>query len=80
MCIQDETLILTAAGLGHQRVVEMLLKATTSISEGDAKVCHIASIAIVSSCFASIVTDIMPVQTLTCAALVAIRSVSRQCK
>ena len=80
MCIQDETLILIAAGLGHQRIVKMLLKATTGISEADAKVFHIASIAIVSSCFAWLVTYVMLVRPLTCAALVAVGSVSRECK
>ena len=37
MCFQGETFILTAAGLGHAQVVETLIKATTGMSEGDAK-------------------------------------------
>ena len=74
---QDETLILTAAGLGHQQVVETLIKATTDISKGDAKVYHIAAITLVSSGFSLLVTEITPLCPLTCAALDAICSVSR---
>ena len=77
---QDKALILTAAGLGHLQVVETLIEATTGMSEGDAKVCHIASVAIVGSCFALLATDITPMRPLTCAALVAVCSVSRQCE
>ena len=77
---QDETLILTAAGLGHPQVVEMLIKATTGITEGDAKVCHIGSITIFYSGFAFLVIDNTPLRPLNCAALVAICSVSHQCK
>ena len=74
---QGKALILSAAGLGYPQVVETLIRATTSITEGDAKVCHIASVAIVSSCFALLATDITPMRPWTCAALVAICSVSR---
>ena len=77
---KDEALILTAAGLGHQQVVKTLIKAANGISEGDAKVCHIASIAIVSSCLSLPVTDLTPLRLWTCAALVTICSVSGQCK
>ena len=80
VCFKDETLILTAAGLGHQQVVETLIKATTDISEGDKNVCHIASITIFSSFFALLVTNITPLRPLICTALVAIYSVYRQCK
>ena len=80
VCFQNETLILTAASLGHQQVVESLIKATAGISEGDAKVCDIAFIAIVRSWFALLVLNITPVRLFTCAALVSICSVSRQCK
>ena len=77
---QDETLILTAAGLGHQQIVETLIKVTTDIGEGDTKVCYIASIVNLSSCFALLVTDATRLRPLICAALDAICSVSRQCK
>ena len=77
---QDETLILTAAGLGHQQVVETLIKATTEMGEGDAKVIHIASVATFSCRFSLIVTEKTPLCPLTCVALVAICSISRQCK
>ena len=61
MCMfQDETLILTAADLGHQRVVEVLMRATTGIGEGDAEVCQIACVTIVNSSFALLVTDVTP--------------------
>ena len=61
MCMfQDETLILTAANLGHEQVVKTLIKATTGISEGDAEVCHIACVAFFSSGFALVLTELTP--------------------
>ena len=59
--VQEESLVLTAARWGHQQVVKTLIKATTGINGPDAKVCHIASIAVVSSvvnsCLSLLVTD-----------------------
>ena len=72
--------MLTGAGLGHQQVVETLIKATTDIGEEDAKVRHIASAATFSCRFSLLVTENTPLRPLMFAALVAIFSVYRQCE
>ena len=54
LCVQNETLILTAAGLGHQQVVETLIQGTADINTEDAEV---GLIAIINFYFALLVTD-----------------------